>query len=427
MKRTCTALMVAATLVLSACGNDGDGGDSGGGTAELQFVLFGDAVETAGYQQLIDNFESENAGIEITLSPVATQDELLAKLTTGFAGGSPPDVFLINYRRYGQFADQGVLEPVGPYLDASEILSEEDFADTALDPFRFDGETLTCMPQNISSLQVYYNVDLFEQADVDLPAAGWTWDEFLEAAEALTTDGRYGLGIEPTLIRVAPFVWSNGGELVDDPENPTRLTIDQGAAREALDYFLDLRLVHEVTPPEREELSEESEARFLGGGLGMYLNSRRVVPTLRTITDFTWDVAPLPVATGGEPATILHGDAYCMTAASERKDAAWQFIEYANSQDGQTVLAESGRTVPSRLDVAESPAFLKPDTPPASAQVFLDVVPDIRPVPVTATWPRVEKEADNILEGIFYGHVDRDEGIERMTSETQPMFGPADG
>ena len=38
------------------------------------------------------------------------------------------------------------------------------------------------------------------------------------------TDGdgnidRHGLGVEPTIIRVAPFVWSNGGELVDDEEH----------------------------------------------------------------------------------------------------------------------------------------------------------------------------------------------------------------
>ena len=435
MKRRLIALGVAAVLVLAACGTDGSGGGNGDGGAgsqaagdvNLQFVLFGDAVETAGYQEMIDDFEAENPGITVTLSPVATQDDLLAKLTTGFAGGSPPDVFLINYRKYGQFADQEVLEPVGPYLAASDVLSEDDFADTALDPFRFDGETLTCMPQNISSLQVYYNVDLFEQAGVDLPDATWTWDDFLDAAEALTTDGRYGLGIEPSLIRLAPFVWSNGGELVDDPENPTRLTIAAGPAREALDFLLDLRLVHEVTPPEREELSEDSEARFLNGGLGMYLNSRRVVPTLRTIEDFTWDVAPLPVAPGGEPSTILHGDAYCMTRGSEHTDATWRFIEYANSPAGQTVLARSGRTVPSRTDVAESPAFLEPDQPPASAQVFLDVVPHIRPVPVTATWPRVEKEADKILEGIYYGRVGRDEGVEQMIQATAPLFGPPGG
>jgi multiple sugar transport system substrate-binding protein len=421
------AAVVAAVALLAACGDGSTAGSSPDGNATLQFVLFGDAVETAGYQQLIDDFEADNPDVRVILSPVAKQDDLLAKLTTGFAGGSPPDVFLINYRRYGQFADQGVLEPVGPYLDDSDVIDESDFADTALEPFRFDGQTLTCMPQNISSLQVYYNVDLFEQSGAALPEAGWTWDDFLAAAQAITGDGTYGLGIEPTVIRLAPFVWSNGGELVDDAQAPTRLTIDEGAAREALDFFLDLQLKHGVVPPQREELSQDAESRFLGGSLGMYLNSRRSVPTLRTIDGFAWDVAPLPVAPGGEPSTIQHGDAYCMSRDGANPDATWRFIEFANSEAGQTTLAATGRTVPSRMDVAESPVFLEPAEPPASSQVFLDVIGDIRGTPVTATWPKVEKEADNILEGIFYGQTDREEGIRQMVVETMPLFGSPDG
>ena len=418
-------IWLCLAAVVAACNGGGSLGEQGGdaATGELQFVLFGDTVETAGYQTVIDEFEADHPDITVTLSPVATQDDLLAKLATGFAGGQPPDVFLINYRKYGQFAAQNALAPVQPYLDASDVIAEDDFVDTALEAFRFDGETLTCMPQNVSSLQVYYNADLFEAAGVELPTAGWTWDDFLEAAQALTTDGRYGVGIEPTIIRLAPFVWSAGGELVDNPEDPTRLALDSPQAQTALDFFLDLQVEHGVVPPQREELSQDSESRFLGGQLGMYFNSRRVVPTLRTITDFTWDVAALPVAPGGEPATILHGDAYCMAEASPRKDAVWSFIEFANSERGQTILAESGRTVPSRTDVASSPAFLEPDKPPASSQVFIDVADDIRAVPITPTWAQVESEGNDILEAMFYGQIDRDEGLQRLIEETQPLFG----
>lgn len=416
-----TVLMLVVALTASAC-SDAGGQDSRVDT-NLQFVLFGDTVETAGYQRLIETFTDANQDIDVTMSPVATQDDLLAKLTTGFAGGAPPDVFLINYRKYGQFAAQGALEPVQSYLDASDLIAEEDFAQTSMEAFRFDGDELTCMPQNVSSLQIYYNVDLFEQAGLEPPTAGWSWDDFVGVAAALTTGDRYGLGIEPSLIRIAPFVWSAGGDIVDDPADPTRLTLDEGPARDALNFFLDLRSRHEVVPDQREELSQDAESRFLNGDLGMYLNSRRVVPTLRQITDFTWDVAPLPVAPGGQPVTILHGDAYCMAAAGENKEATWRFIEFANSVEGQTLLAESGRTVPSRTDVARSDAFLETDQPPASSHVFVDEVDHVRAVPHTATWSRVEKEADNILEAIFYEQIDRDAGIQRLIDETAGLFG----
>ncbi|MBW3664087.1 MAG: sugar ABC transporter substrate-binding protein [Actinobacteria bacterium] len=421
-------LVVVLALTATACGGAGDtdGGTGEDGQVALQFVLFGDATETAGYNRMLQEFESENPAIDVTLSPVASQDELLAKLTTSFAGGQPPDVFLINFRKYGQFASQGVLEEVDPYLEDSEVLDAEDFFPVVFDPFRFDGEMLTCMPQNVSSLVVYYNRDLFEAADLPLPTEGtegWTWDEFLAAAQALTNGEVYGLGTEPSLIRIAPFVWSHGGEVVDDLEDPMTLMLDQGRARDALDWFLDLSLVHGVVPPGVEEQSESSASRFLNGRLGMYLNSRRVTPTMREIEGFTWDVAPLPVAPGGQPFTMLHSDAYCMAGPGEHHEESWRLIEFAMSERGQLILAESGRTVPSRRDVATSDVFLESDEPPASAHVFVDNAEILRATPHTANWTQVEKAADDILEQIYYGRTDRDEGMRRLIEETRRLFG----
>ncbi|MFC6020777.1 ABC transporter substrate-binding protein [Plantactinospora solaniradicis] len=415
--RWCAGLLVAG--LLAGCGAD----ERAEGASGITVVLFGDAEEIAGYRTMVEAFEGATPDVNVTLSPVASQDELMAKLTTSFAGGTPPDVFLLNYRRYGQFAAQGAIEPAQSYLDASEALDEGDFSPRALDAFRFDGKALTCMPQNLSSLVVYYNADLFVNAGVPVPKAGWTWDDFLVTAKALTGDGRYGVGVEPSVPRIAPFVWSNGGELVDDPNRPTRLTLTgQPATRKAVDWFLDLQLVHKVVPPDAEEQSESSEARFLRGTLGMYLNSRVAVPTLRTIKDFGWDVAPLPVAPGGAPASILHSDAYCMSAGRPDHAAAWRFIEFAMGPKGQGILAESGRTVPSRLDVARSDAFLRPSLPPRSAQVYLDADPYLRATPRTATWSRVERETDALLEELFYGRVEREKGLWELEEKIRPLF-----
>ena len=58
-----------------------------------------------------------------------------------------------------------------------------------------------------------------------------------EADEDSNGDGEpevHGLGIESSLIRIAPFVWSNGGDLVDDDENPTHFTLDTPEAQVAM-------------------------------------------------------------------------------------------------------------------------------------------------------------------------------------------------
>lgn len=424
-----TLITVTAVLAVLAAACSGaapaDGTASEAGDREVHLTLFGGPAEVAGYSRMVEAFQADNPDVEVVLNPVARQDDLLANLTTSFAGGQPPDVFLVNYLKYGQFAAQGVLADVQPFLDASDVLDEADFAEPSLEAFRFDGRSLTCMPQNISSLQVYYNADLMDAAGVDAPADGWTWDDMLVTARALTDpdSGTYGVGVEPSLQRLAPLVWGAGGDLVDDQQRPTTLTLDDPATREGLDFLLDLSLVHGVVPPDVEEQSLDAEERFIAGQLGMYLNSRKSVPTLREgiAGAFDWDVAPMPVGPTGQPVTILHGDAYCLAAEAD-PELAWRLVEFAMSAEGQQILAESGRTVPSRLDVASSPAFLEPEEPPASAQVFIDAIPSVRALPRTATWSQMQNEVDDLLYDIFYGRIDRESGIAEMVSTAEALL-----
>ena len=430
MRRPSSAALALAVALLAACGTgaDGDAGAAGqssdAASTEVDLVVFGDPEEAKAFEELAAAFSEQSGDIDVAVSTVADEDDLLARLTTSVAGGQVPDAFLVNFRSYGRFAVAGALEPVGPYLDASEVISADDLYEPSLAAFRYDGEEQTCLPQNISSLVTYYNAELFEAAGVDPPQAGWTWDDFLETAQALNDPDNevWGVGVAPRLIRVAPFVWSNGGEFTDDDARPTRLTLDEGPAREALDFFLDLSLQHGVVPPDAEEQSVGIEDRFIQGGLGMYLDSRRVVPGFREAIEFEWDVAPLPVAPGGEPASILHADAFCMTSAGDAKDATWQFIEYALSEPGQTLLARTGRSVPANKAVAESPVFLEPEEPPANSQVWIDAIPGMRATPHVAAWSQVESEGNDILEGIYYGRIDREQGIEELISTTTPLF-----
>jgi len=152
----------------------------------------------------------------------------------------------------------------------------------------------------------------------------------------------------------------------------------------------------------------------------MYLNSRRGVPAYREITAFSWDVAPLP--TGKQKAGILHADAFCMAKATKDKAGTWSFIEYAMSAEGQTILAKSGRTVPSMKSVANSPAFLDPKVAPARSNVFLDGIAHIRAVPVMETWVDIEGTVGKELERGVYGDATVDEVIEAATRRTLEYF-----
>ena len=158
----------------------------------------------------------------------------------------------------------------------------------------------------------------------------------------------------------------------------------------------------------------------MDGSLGMFLSSRREVPNFRTIEGFTWDVAAFPSAE--ERFSVLHSDAYCVPKAGNAAAAA-AFVEYAAGPDGQRLLARSGRTVPSRPEVARSDDFLDPSKPPESSQVFLDAIPRIKRLPTDAQWTEAEDAADLALERMFYGDLSIDEAIERIDRETAPLLG----
>ena len=411
------AFVLPLLLFLAACDRP---------TPAVSFMVFGDTAEYAAYDALVAAFEAENPNIDIALTHIPSARDYRTKLATDFAAGAPPDVALLNYRRVPAFAAAGQLEPLGPYLDNSEIIAREDFYSITLDSFTWRNE-LVCIPQNISSLVVYYNRDLFAAAGLPEPADDWTWDDFLATAKALTHDGdgdgitdQYGLGIEPSLYRLAPFVWQNGGRIVDDPENPAGLGLTRLPSLQALAWFVELQTVHGVAPNRLAEASIDSETRFIQGTTAMYLNSRRGTPTYRESAAFDWDIAPLP--RGNQSAGILHSDAYCLSAAARDKDAAWQFIEFANSPAGQTIVARSGRTVPSLIAVAESEAFLNPAARPSRSRVFLDTVPDLQMVPLLSTWEEIEVTASEEIERAFYGDITAEEAAVLARDRTEEYF-----
>ena len=384
----------------------------------ISIQVSGEPEETRVWQALVERFEEDNPDADVELIEVADGEDHLARLATGFAGGDAPDIFLINYREYAQFVVRDAVEPLADLM-TDRGLNLDDYYEQSMEAFTFDGE-LQCMPQNISSLVVYFNKKLFRDAGIEPPFEGWTFEEFADAARALTNGDVHGLGVDPQIIRIAPFVWSNGGEITDDPVAPTRFTLEEPAAREVMDAFVGL--VREgVVPDEKETASADIETRFINGELGMLMSSRRDTPLFREATELSWDVLPLP--TFDEPASILHADALCIASDSEALGSAADFVAFAMGTDGQTLLSLSGRTVPSLEEIANSGAFLDPSQPPAHSQVWLDATSVIRNTPVLATWPEIEAIAEEILTKAFYekGYT-VDDAIQELEEQTTPLF-----
>ncbi|WP_246001826.1 ABC transporter substrate-binding protein [Allorhizocola rhizosphaerae] len=432
-----TRKLIAALAVLALLGGCSTG--TAGANEPVKLMVFGSPDELAAYRTLMQAYK-DKTGKSVQLVEASDRKDLITRLSTSIAGGEPPDLFLMNYRFYGQFAAKNALEPLADRLTASSVIKAGDYYPVAMEAFQWQGRQL-CLPQNVSSLVVYYNKTLFAKYGVPEPKPGWTWTDFLGTALLLTRDAAgnpvrtsgesegapakasvYGVGIEPSIIRLAPFAWSNGGEILDSEQKPTRFTLDSPAALEALKNLVDLRLAYGVTPTDQEVEAEADEARFANWRLGMLLSSRRSTTALRKVKDFEWDVAALPVYK--KPAGILHSDAYCMTKGSKNKDAAWRFIEYAMSAEGQKMFTATGRTVPSHIEASKSDAFLDGKTP-KNAQVFLDGIPTIRRVPTISTWPEIEDVTYGILENAMFRGDRLDTVIADIDKQTRPIFARA--
>ncbi|GGJ80011.1 sugar ABC transporter substrate-binding protein [Pilimelia anulata] len=433
-------LRALAAAVLLAGALAGCAGGPAADREPVRLMVFGTPEELQAYRTLIDAYRTAAPDRPVQLVEAADRKDLIARLSTAIAGGAPPELFLMNYRYYGQFAARDALAPVDERLARSTALSAADLYPQALEAFRWRGRQL-CLPQNVSSLVVYYNKALFAKYGVAPPKPGWHWNDLVAAAIALTRDihgnvanaveadrapapiGTYGLGTEASLIRLAPLVWSRGGTLTDDDAAPTRFTLGTPAARAALQDLVNLRQRFGVLPTEEEVESMDDESRFVNGKLAMLLSSRRSTTTLRAAGGLDWDVAALPRQT--TPVNILHSDAYCLTRGGRNPDDAWRFLEFALGRTGAEIMARTGRTVPSNMAVADSPAFLDPARPPASARVFLEAIAHLRRTPTISTWPQIEDIGGDLLENAVYRGDPLDRVLADLDKQTRPLFARA--
>jgi multiple sugar transport system substrate-binding protein len=80
--------------------------------------------------------------------------------------------------------------------------------------------------------------------------------------------------------------------------------------------------------------------------------------------------------------------------------------------------------VPSLRAVGESAAFLDAGGRPRSSRVFLDEIPFLRAVPLTAGWADVEELAGEELARAYYGRAGVDEVLATAARRAAPFFAP---
>ena len=323
----------------------------------IRFQFTGEPEEAAVYELLIDAFEAEHANVRVQAEAIGGKADHLAKLVTSFAGDEALTSSSSTIREYSQFV-RGAMEPIGPQLDDFEV-DLGDYYDQPIEAFTFDGELQsacrrTCHHSSFTGIGSCSSVPAWRRPGVDVGGVP-------PGTLALTGNGHHGLGLEPSLIRLAPFVWGAGGELTDDPESPARFTLDTPAAREAMTFLVELVREDGVVPDETDLAAQDLESRFTSGKLGMLLSSRREVrhSARWRVWTGTWRRCP---SAAKRPRSSTP-TASVSPGRGDHLDEATQFIAFAGGPTGQGILALGGRTVPSLRSVATG-AFLDPAQAP---------------------------------------------------------------
>ena len=259
----------------------------------------------------------------------------------------------------------GVL-PIQPLLTADPDLAEEDFFPAALDEFRVQGQVVG-LPGHVQMPLLNYNKRLFDAAGLDYPQPGWTMQEFLETAVALTEDGSedekvYGYMADTYEFGEALlFLALQDVVLVDESVDPVTTNFTDPNTISALRWFTNLTTEYGVKPvfdtsgfnpyEERNALIDNDRAgiwRVDRYGVTFFEDGEEVEEDTSHIGVVTY-----PVGDGGKSTYETVGG-YYISADTEVRQAAWEWLKFLTTQES---LAQGG--LPARISTAESDAYVQ--------------------------------------------------------------------
>lgn len=335
----------------------------------LQFSFWGSVEQQKVEQAIIDGFEAEHPNIRIETLPIGQR--YTDKIQAMMVGNVAPDIIMVEMQLMHEWASRGAL------LDLTEdmaLMSEgREVMPLPLMASDHNGKTFAA-PVNVSGQAVFVNKTALEQAGVEIPEEGLSWEFIEEVAPKLSR--RFGdpeAMTDYAILLPDPLlpIWANGGKVFDDPHNPTRAVINSPGAVEALERHRRLLLNRYAVPPD-VSADQGTFQLFRDGKVAFHFDGRWRTPDFREIDTFEWDVVPVPSGTEGR--ISRHGGTFiAISAKTKHPEAAREFLRYYVSEEGALVSMRGGRTIPVFRDLAFGEEFLN-SRPPESIRIFSETM-----------------------------------------------------
>ncbi|MEG1311406.1 MAG: sugar ABC transporter substrate-binding protein [Romboutsia sp.] len=390
-KSIMTTTLIITMVVSTACGSTGDNGKK-----ELRYAIW-DNTHVEAINTLIDGFETENPDIDIQLEVISNGD-YWTKMETAAAGGSAPDVFWVDARRFGNYADNDLLVSLEDYIKDNNIDMSQ-YIESVTSLYNFEG-TQYAMPSFWGSTVLLLNTKLMEDNGIEKPSKDWNWEEmiaWLEDAKTKLPEDVYPITTstaEFTQIGVFNQIAMAGGQVLN--EDKTKALVDTPETREGYKKLTDLVKSDLHTPfdmtielgPTTLFKSEKALSYQCGAYLLLQLSDAEQAQVAGK-----FEVYPLPTMKENiNSRSVIHGLGNVISSNSKYKDEAFKFIKYMSTEESMTTYTELALVPQSHKNVRAAYGDIMKEKTGLNVDAVYDVTEGAMPLPHsinTAKWDKV--------------------------------------
>jgi len=418
MRSTRVALTLTLALLAAACtGEKTPEAQQTGSEGPVIVVMWHGytGIEAKVLKAMANDYSKEHPGVVISPFFYGNSSYALQKLETALAGGVYPDISYL-YGAWGaNIAQSPRLVALNDYVENDTEYDWQDFWEVERSVATVDGK-IVGIPALVDNLALVYNKDLFDDAGLGYPSEDWTWDDFRDAAKALTDPAKkqfgwsiYGDASDDTTWRFMPFLWAAGGDLLS--EDNSEAVFNQEPGLEALTLL--------------GQMANEDESIYLdmgdGTSFGLFTSGH-----IAMMSTGPWDLASLkesgvdfgvqilPAGPSGQHATISGPDNWVVLDNGDaRRSAAIDWLKWYSAPEQVMRWSLETGDLPIRQSVSDSPDYEKYLQEYPGIDVWVaNEANAIKHLPQVPQYPLISEAIGNAVASVLLGAATPQEALD---------------
>jgi multiple sugar transport system substrate-binding protein len=367
-------------------------------TITFMAALYSEAT-TPFWEDMIDAFEAEYPNVEVVLD-VVHWDNVYQKTTTLISAQQEPDI-LNTDTILVQYAAEGLLEPLDPYMDAE---FKDRFIPAMLQSGYYDGK-LQSLPFLASVRALFYNKDVFEKQGLQPPM---TAQELVDVGLKINDPPDfYAFGMPITNFEgqayISYFLWAAGGRWVDESG---KCVVNSPEGLEALMFASDLVNKYKIVyPPWSTVNRDETQKVMTAGKIGMLMTAS-FFPAIAKMDNPDLRLGAVPIPAYKEQYNLGVVDSLMIFKRSQHKQEAFDFIKfYYRDEWHKRICLEEGV-----LPVTKSVSRELEDNP--NLGPFIAMLPHARFYPLHPKWEPMVLEVIKAWQVAILGEKDPKQALD---------------